>query len=485
MSVPLTSVGATADLLGQEIDRLHGPVTLVRRSADLAEVLSVTRSGLARAVLVAEGAEEFVPEAMDTLLAAGVVVAVVEGFDDDRMVAAGAVFVPVDTDAREAAEILSDESQRITRLRGAAPGAPTAEPTVAVSAGAPQESEGALGPGDDIGIGESLLLSTDDHFSNGGKRIDDGARSRVVVVWGPHGSPGRSTVAVNLSAELAAQGHRVTLIDLDTWGPSVASLLGLLDEAAGVSLACRAADRNSLDPAALDRAAVRVDLGRSHIDVLTGLTRPDRWPELRSGSVRRLLHACRAFGEVTPPGEEDAAAQQPVIVVDIGFSLEEDEELSFDSEAPRRNAATLTALEEADLVLAVVNADVLGLPRAAKSLPSLMEATTASVVVVANKVRKAAAGRSPRAAVREAWAAIGAPAPISEFLSFDPATVDQAALDGSVLCEAAPNSALRRELESLSQHVSERLAGQDVADAEEEVVTETKFGRRLSGWLRR
>src|SRR5699024_11273313 len=34
-----------------------------------------------------------------------------------------------------------------------------------------------------------------------------GAEGRLVAVWGPHGAPGRSTVAVNLAAEAAAAGR--------------------------------------------------------------------------------------------------------------------------------------------------------------------------------------------------------------------------------------------------------------------------------------
>ena len=41
------------------------------------------------------------------------------------------------------------------------------------------------------------------------------------------------------------------------------------------------------------------------------------------------------------------------VVVDVGFAVEDDEELSYDTAAPRRNAATLTALEAADHLVVV------------------------------------------------------------------------------------------------------------------------------------
>ena len=42
-----------------------------------------------------------------------------------------------------------------------------------------------------------------------------------------------------------------------------------------------------------------------------------------------------------------------VTVVDCSFNVEDDEELSFDTAAPRRNGATLAVLEAADTVLCV------------------------------------------------------------------------------------------------------------------------------------
>ena len=41
---------------------------------------------------------------------------------------------------------------------------------------------------------------------------------RTVAVWGPHGAPGRTTVAVGLAAALAQQGRPSLLLDLDPYG---------------------------------------------------------------------------------------------------------------------------------------------------------------------------------------------------------------------------------------------------------------------------
>ena len=70
-------------------------------------------------------------------------------------------------------------------------------------------------------------------------------------MWGPAGSPGRTLVAANIAGELAAEGKSVLLVDADSYGASVAAVLGLLDEAAGLAQACRLADQGLLDAEAL------------------------------------------------------------------------------------------------------------------------------------------------------------------------------------------------------------------------------------------
>ena len=139
----------------------------------------------------------------------------------------------------------------------------------------------------------------------------------VTVVWGPTGAPGRTTVAVTLAAQLAAAGVRTLLVDLDTWGASVAQVLGLVDEAPGVAAAARASEQGALDVPGLARLAPEVVPG---LRVLTGLPRADRWPELRAAAVEDVLRLARGVADH--------------VVVDAGFAVEDDEELSYDTAAP-------------------------------------------------------------------------------------------------------------------------------------------------------
>ncbi len=56
-------------------------------------------------------------------------------------------------------------------------------------------------------------------------------------------------MAVTLAVEAARLGVETLLVDADTYGASVAQVLGLLDEAPGLAAAARAANSGRLDRA--------------------------------------------------------------------------------------------------------------------------------------------------------------------------------------------------------------------------------------------
>ncbi|WP_313815726.1 ATPase [Citricoccus sp.] len=495
------------------LERLRGPVTVIRRCESLAELISMARTGLADVVLVAGDTDQLTLTFLDSLRAGGAssrtaaVVALSEVAAERARL--GGLGIPVavpDLAPEDLARLLADaasqdqQRQRVTaepgpRGRGrrsarngaddltepehqttpAHPGddealapsagadhaqAQSAAVTAAGTARAGAERDGAGGEsarGADTGpavpgdlapdrIDESDTEVPPDRGDEpeplvpGGSATEPAAPPRVTAVWGPAGSPGRTTVAVNLAVELALSGRNTLLIDLDTYAASAGIHLGLLDESAGIAQACRTADQGGISPEGVGRSALRARVAGTTLQVLTGLTRADRWPELRRAALDDVLAA--------------ATAGWDEIVLDCGFCLEEDEELSFDIPAPQRNAATLAGLAAADRILAVGTGDPVGLPRLIHSLDELglhvdtMERSQVEVVV--NQVRPDASGVAPQSQITGVLDRFGGSWTVGGFLPWDRRALDRALLGGQVLAEAAPKSALRRAVARLA-----------------------------------
>lgn len=254
-------------------------------------------------------------------------------------------------------------------------------------------------------------------------------------MWGPAGAPGRTTIAIGIAAELAAEGLSVALADADTHSGSVAPALGLLDEAPGFAAACRLAATDSLTTEELERVAERFRSPHGNFWVLTGLGRPHRWPELSAERVVATIEACRQWVDVT--------------VLDTGFSLENDEEISSDLFAPRRNAATISALREADHVVAVGSGDPVGLSRFLRAHVDLLEIVDAErVTTVINKVRGSAIGLNPGAQVEQTLRRFGGiTSPV--LVPHDQAALDAAVLSGRTLRDVAAKSSARAAVGAL------------------------------------
>jgi len=263
---------------------------------------------------------------------------------------------------------------------------------------------------------------------------------RVVAVWGPAGSPGRTVVVTSLAAELVLAGASVLVIDADVYAASVAQSLGILDEIPGVAAACRLANAGELDLARLAGVARSVGLrGRARtapLRVLTGLPRADRWPELRPSSISTVLALARGLADVT--------------LVDCSACLEEDEDVSYDVPVPRRNGATLTVLRDADEVLVVGRADPVGITRLVRGLDELgRHRSTAAVRIVLNRSRKSAFAGDP---IREAGAVLSRFAGRSSIVHLpeDASAVDGAIARGGFVADVAAGSPFRLAVQGLA-----------------------------------
>jgi MinD-like ATPase involved in chromosome partitioning or flagellar assembly len=263
----------------------------------------------------------------------------------------------------------------------------------------------------------------------------------VLAVWGPAGAPGRTSVSLGIADALARRHVSTLLVDADPYGGAVATMTGLLDEAPGVIAACRAANAGLLDVPRLADSCRQLG---PDLRVLTGLSSARRWPELRPEALEAVLSLARQLANVT--------------VVDCGFSLEDDEDLSYDTIAPRRNAATLTSLQAADRVVCVASADPLGLARLVRELPHLVAvlgdplgelAESGRIVVVANRLRGGLVPGDPLRAVEEAVRQ-HAGLPLGAALPMDVAAADAAHGRAELLSEAAPRSELTQAISDLT-----------------------------------
>jgi Flp pilus assembly CpaE family ATPase len=387
------------------LDRADHGVTVVRRCVDVSELLAAAATGTGQAALLSAELRRLDVDAVARLDAAGVaVVGLVEPGDEraaDRLRQLGVHRVlPADAEPEVIAQALREA------VAGApAPGRDVADPRAALPAlGVPvDEDEQPAGAG------------------------------RVVAVWGPTGAPGRTTVAVGLADEAARLGVSTLLVDADVYGGVVAQMLGLLDESPGLAGAARQAGSGLLDRTSLVRLAWAV---RPHLRVLTGLARADRWPELRPRAITAVLAEARRLSALT--------------VVDCGFNLEDDEELSFDTAAPRRNGATLAVLEAADVVLCVTGADPVALQRCIRGLDELHEVLPdVQPVVVVNQVRRGPVSGDPRREIAEALERF-AGREARFFLPSDRKATDAALASGRTLAEVAPGSPLRTAIRSLA-----------------------------------
>ncbi|MDN6351488.1 MAG: chromosome partitioning protein, partial [Yaniella sp.] len=204
---------------------------------------------------------------------------------------------------------------------------------------------------------------------------------------------------------------------------------------AAIAQACRAAEHNGIDASSLANFAQHVTVDGTRLDVITGLTRAERWPQLRAAAWTQVLLAARAGWDQ--------------IIIDCGFGLEEDEELSFDIPAPQRNATTVTAVRTADSVMAVGTGDPVGFVRFMKGLELLTETSQTSVVPVMNKVTALASGVGPKHQLTGVWERFGPSNALEHFIPWAPEIVSTALLAGKTLAESAPKSELRHGIRKL------------------------------------
>jgi MinD-like ATPase involved in chromosome partitioning or flagellar assembly len=248
----------------------------------------------------------------------------------------------------------------------------------------------------------------------------------VLAVWGPAGAPGRSTIAAGIAAELARRDLRTVLVDADPHAAGIGQQLGIVDGVSGLLSAARLTVSGQLEErfGSVQRG---ID---ARLSVVTGLPRPDRWVEIRPGTVEHLLETAR---------------RQAHVVVDTGFSLEDDPAHDFGTRPPR-NQLTLATLGLADEIVVVGGADPVGLSRLVRGLADLRELLpTTPLRVVVNRMRPSLGW-----AEKDVAGMVTGFVRLSglHFLPDDQPTVDRALVAGRTLVEVG-DSTISRALAAL------------------------------------
>jgi Flp pilus assembly CpaE family ATPase len=443
VTVPLLAAvsGASweADLVAA-LERGADGVTVVRRCVDLADLLAAAAAGTGRAALVSADLRRLDQDALTRLALAHVAVVGLFTPGDDvaeaRLRLLGLDHVlPADTPAHDIASAVASSLAGAQRRRADNDGG-----SALFSYGDPAAALADLGSASVVPNGSNGRAASAGSSGWIDPVVEPGS-GRLVAVWGPTGAPGRTTVAVGIAGELARAGVPTLLADADTYGGSVAQVLGFLDEAPGLAAAARLANLGQLDVAALARVA---PTAARHLRVLTGISRAERWTELRPAALEAVWSLARSLAAFT--------------IVDCGFSLEQDEELSFDTAAPRRNGATLATLLAADTVIAVGAADPVGMQRLVRALGDLGEAVPGvNPVVVLTKVRRGVVGAEPRKQLAEALERYAGVHEVT-FLPYDREPLDAALRQGRLLADVAPESDVRLALAVLAATLDGRPA---------------------------
>jgi len=240
----------------------------------------------------------------------------------------------------------------------------------------------------------------------------------VIAVTSPHGSTGKTTVAINIALELASEKARVLLIDGDIQGPAVANHFALTQQPAGLQAALRIASQQRFDLEQLERLSFQFQ--KSTLRIMPGSQNFPSQP-VDQGAVANLLETARSGYEFT--------------VVDLGS-------LSGDGGGTQAEL-TNTIISLADRKIVVCLADPIGIFRLLGT-ENLIAATSQPVDLVMNRVRNSviASARREIAITLQRLSALEPKA----YLPDDPQHIDQAVRTGVPVTSLSRTGTFRQAL---------------------------------------
>jgi cellulose biosynthesis protein BcsQ len=262
---------------------------------------------------------------------------------------------------------------------------------------------------------------------------------KVITVWGAPGA-GKSTIALNIAAELASRRSKVLLIDADTHQPSQIAALALTDHPAGLAPMLRFARQSRLGPEEFDSQSMKLKTARATFTLIPGIN-PSRWPEVTPQAFELLL------GEVTKLFD--------FVVIDTSAPIEP--KLYSQAHPLERNEFTRWLVRNSELLVAAFSVDPVSIARFLNLEPELNELRPdRPTLVVANRFRSSTLGANAKRQLQQTLLTL-ANRKISAYLPNDPKAQDAALKNGSPLIGSRTKSPLRK---AIAQLVSEKkLAG--------------------------
>ena len=228
---------------------------------------------------------------------------------------------------------------------------------------------------------------------------------QLIAVTSPHGSTGKTTIAINISLELAAEKYKVLLIDADLSGSSVANYFCLAELPAGLAGALRIASQKRFDQQQLERLSVQVP--KTSVSVL-----PGAMAELTVSPTDEIVT------------EIIKVAKQAFdfVIVDLGSISSSNKFTEFN--------LTKAFTQQADHVVLVASADPVGIFRLLAIEASILEISTEPLLVI-NRLRNSVIPQA-KSEIKTTLSRLGT-IETKAFFPDDPNQVDQATRDGMVV----------------------------------------------------
>ncbi len=207
-------------------------------------------------------------------------------------------------------------------------------------------------------------------------------RGGVLSVWGPPGSPGRTSATLMLGRLFAASGSSVCLIDADTTAPSLLQICGIAESASSLVVACRFAERGTLDAQRLRQTAQAI---QGSLWALGGVGHPDQWGDVRAYALASAIEVCRASFDLT--------------LIDVGAGLATVHSTQL-LDTPRFESAS-AAVAASDALVAIVEASALGVTRFLQHRPPMMSVHPSSSAVALTPPRAKGNASAGAASLRD------------------------------------------------------------------------------------